>query len=52
MVFHPDKAPLGPAIAQESERASEIVDARMTEVHANMRAVIEGIASLAVQHDL
>jgi hypothetical protein len=46
VVFHAGKAPLAPAIEREPERAPEIVDGRMTEVMANMRATVEGIAAL------
>ena len=47
VTLHAGKAPLGPAIEREPDRAEEIVDARMAEVLSNMEATIKGIASLA-----
>ena len=47
VVLHEGRAPLGPAIAAEPERAREIVDGRMAIVLENMRRVVEGISALA-----
>ena len=47
VVFHAGRAPLGPAVEAEPERAHEIVRGRMTIVLANMAATAMGIAALA-----
>jgi hypothetical protein len=47
VVFHANKAPLGPAVEKDPLRAQEIVDGRMESVLANMKLTIEGIATLA-----
>jgi len=47
VVLHPGRAPLGPAIEAEPDRAREIVDTRMASVLENMQRVVTGIASEA-----
>lgn len=47
VVFHANKAPLGPAVEEDPLRAQEIVDGRMKSVLANMKLTIEGIVTLA-----